>query len=358
MLDNLVFVAGHLLSVVVGTLVIAAMFYWQYYEWRVTWQHSKTAFIAIKALVPIAAGVFMGIGIAIASGTSGMEGLGVFYLAIIATIVLAPLSGGWVARLFQVPFADAMRITSSLVALVVVCWFAGHSVAGGLNAMLTTDYEKRDEYQSFKKAASNASPAGDLIRLEETRQLRMPDGQRLIYAFFHIDESLQFHQELAVAMQRSWSRDDMFRSTIGGCFSETGYHLTNIIDEGESVTVRLRWHAGSPESMVEHMSVISFPAVEPYEYFQAFLHNGELSLPVPLPAARVQVEKEGGIVEGKVLYASSELGHEGRKPNARCLPISMYVGEVERLHFRGYSEEHYQHVDYSFVPWDVAPAFR
>ncbi len=141
-------------------------------------------------------------------------------------------------------------------------------------------------------------------------------------------------------------RSSSWNSTLGKCVSPDTYHITNILDAGEQFDVRLRFHAGTPESMVEYIGEYSFPRSEVAQtrFLELEYANGALTSPVPLPAYWLTLHfADGRTAKMGELMPSDGQRIIGMSARNRCLiePVTI-EGKIDRVEAILYSEQHYK----------------
>ncbi|MGK0172433.1 MAG: hypothetical protein ACI9W2_004170, partial [Gammaproteobacteria bacterium] len=121
------------------------------------------------------------------------------------------------------------------------------------------------------------------------------------------------------------------------------YHITNVLDAGEQFDVRLRFHSGSPDSMVEFAGEYQFPMRESVgaEHLAFAFDGARLHTPVPLPAKWLSLK----LANTKTIDVASLLPQETlNEPMAmaagnRCFVDSVrVVGELESATLQLYSQ--------------------
>jgi hypothetical protein len=342
-----------LVGVLVGTglslAFIMAVTYWQYYEYRRQWPHGLRLWVVQKLLTLASGGLLIALAFLIASGVSGMEALGIFYLGLFLGLAAGPFTSASVGRLLGVPFRDALRVSGSLVAVLLVYWFSGASLANAYVNISGVDYAAQKEYLAFKHAADHAATADGAITLADQQMLRLNDGRRLIHLAFHIAPGYQIHA-IEVQMHRSWGGNDkpFFNSTVGQCFSIDTLHLTNVLDSNESLEVRLRFHKGTPDSMVEYRAPFSFPAGAAEGFLDARRTDDAIRFPVPLPANSVWLMRDKERIPATVLLpAATDGGLPGTPADSRCIVAPLLpVTNVDHVVAALYSEELYKRIEY------------
>lgn len=352
--------AGHLITMLVALALIAGVCYLQWFEYRRSWPNSKGAYWLVKLGTLAVGSLIVGLGVLVATGISGMEALGVFYLGLFIGIIGAPFLTAQLCRIFGLPAADSMRLSVSIVVLVLVFWFAGSAVVGSGVALKSVDYAKRKDYLQLQSAEAKAPDATGEIRFLKKDQWRLPDGKRLIHMAFAIAPEFQLRKQ-EVKLARDWGRsEEYFRGTLGGCFTDGVYHMTNVLAAAQEITVRIVVYDGRGETMRSLTETYQFPddPASVSGYFQVYEDAGRITLPVSVPARRVFIVGTDGQQPLLSKLPTAETGGvAGSHPNGRCAPLE-FSGNIEIIKAEFYAEESYQHFSYQFVPKQVAPEFR
>ena len=232
--------------------------------------------------------------------------------------------------------------------------------ANSVAALTSVDYDKHKEYLTLQSAADNAPLANGEIRFLEQDQWRLPDGKRLIHLAFAIISEFQLRKQ-EVKLDRDWGQSGgFFPGTLGGCFTETVYHMTNALTAAEEIVVRIVVYDGSAESMRSLIQTYHFPD-DPGAmsgYFQVYEHGERLTLPTPVPAKRLYLSNgdERKLLLSKLPPAETG-GIAGSNPDGRCAPLDS-PGGTETITAEFYSEESYEYFPYQFVPRQIEPEFR
>lgn len=188
--------AGHLIRILLGLAAIGGMLYLQWHEYRRHWTHGVAMYWIVKVAGPLIGGVIVAVTFVIASGISGMEALGVFYLGLAAALFGSPLIASFIARLLEIPPADSMRLGVSTLGLLLVAWFSGNMIMGAAMQFsgARDNYDSRRDYIEMQRAEEDAPPAQDEIEFISTGQWRLPDGNRFIHAAFKIQDDWTFRR--------------------------------------------------------------------------------------------------------------------------------------------------------------------
>ncbi len=340
---------GNLASAFVYLAVCALAVYLQYREYRRHWPYSGAAWWAIKLATPASVALIVLLALALFN-TDGMEGLAVFYSGLFVALLLAPLGISLIARMLGVGRLDALRASGSLVLTFMVVWFAGAGALNSVSNMGTGDLEGRAEYIAFRRAAENAPEATSEIRHSGTDVFLLPDGSRLVHLAFAIQPGYGIHTaDVRTQRTHGGGNSESFNSTLGSCATDGIYHMTTVLNESEHFDVRLRFHAGSPETMVEFRGDYRFPRADSASLRSLVLEyaNGELRTPVPLPAHAVSVFTDGGVLKVETLLPPREERVVGMHPRARCFAGALAsVSGVDKVEATLYSEEQYRKLQY------------
>jgi hypothetical protein len=279
--------AGHLVWALLSLAAIGVLLWVQVREYRSEWREARGSWWAIKLGVPFGGLVVVGLALFLVRDTQGFTGLAVFYAGVVLWLVAGPfVVGALVARAAGVPRSLAMRAAGTLVAFFVVAWFGGASAANSLVAAFRPvgDLDAKVEYEAFARILeSTPPPAGDAVRLIDERVYAMPDDRRLVHLAWAVDPDLEFHgQRVRVGEPAGPS---IWNSTLGHCRAPGEFHLTNVLEAGEWLEVRLAWHRGTPASAVgvEHR-IESAPGTErQLPWLAVRLREERLEVPVPVP---------------------------------------------------------------------------
>ncbi|MFK8049697.1 MAG: hypothetical protein AB8B81_14825 [Halioglobus sp.] len=237
----------------------------------------------------------------------------------------------------------------------VVAWFAVAGIGNNASNIGVGDVARRVEYLAFKHAAKNPGSANGLIALTAKDALRLPSGQRVIHLAFRVADGYRLYG-MDVQTKRSYGggRSDSWNSTLGMCVTSDAYHLTNVLDTGESFNVRLKFHQGTPKSMIEFIGNYQFPMtqVSHLPWIKLDYDGQYLSSPIPLPAAWATVNDSGPGHTIQSLLPEHQREYFGIAPGNDCWsgPLAIsgdFLGITQGL----YIEEHYRRV---FIDLPVA----
>lgn len=340
---------GNLASAFAYLAVCALAVYLQYREYRRHWPYGGGAWCAIKLATPACVALIVLLALVLFN-TDGMEGLAVFYTGLFVALFLAPLGISLIARMVGVARVDALRASGSLVLTFIVVWFAGAGALNSVSNMGMSNFEERAEYITFRRTAENAPAAIDEIRHSGTDVFLLPDGSRLVHLAFAIKPGYGIHTaDVRTQRTHGGGNSESFNGTLGSCATEGTYHMTTVLTESEHFDVRLRFHAGSPETMVEFRGDYLFPRADSASLPSLALEyaNGELRTPVPLPANFVSLVVDGGVLEVQELLPAREGRVIGMHTRSRCFadPLALVTG-VEKVEATLYSEEQYRKLHY------------
>ena len=340
---------GNLVSTFVYLAVCALAVYLQYREYRRHWPYPGAAWWAVKLGTPAAVVVIVLLALALFN-TDGMEGLAVFYSGLFVSLFFVPLGISLVARMLGVARLDALRASGSLVMTFMVVWFAGAGAFNSVSNMGTGNLEERAEYIAYRHAAENAPRASGEIRHSGTDVFLLPDGSRLVHLAFAIQPGYGIHTADVRTLRTDGSgNSESFNGTLGSCATDGVYHMMTVLTESEHFDVRLRFHAGSPETMVEFRGDYRFPRTDAASLRSLVLEyvNGELRTPVPLPANFVSIFADGGVLKVEELLPPREERMAGMHPRARCFADPLVsVTDIEKVEATLYSEEQYRRLRY------------
>lgn len=337
---------GSLLGLLVYIAVIGAVLFWHYIERRRVWPHSTLSWLAVKVATPLLIVGFLFLIMSVFD-TSGMEGLAVFYLGLLASSILAPIALIWLARALGLDLtASAIAVFTTLVTLGML-WFAGNGVANQWESLTRENSPERAEYLAMKIAAERAGTADGVVSLRTQQAFALPDQQRLIHLAFDVDPDYQLHTiDVRTPSERSPDKMPGWSSTLGSCVEPGVFHMASVLEGGEAFDVRLRWHQGNPDSMVEFVGEYRFPASNRVELpsFAGGLDGTHLTMPMPILAGWVHFQgDEDAAYNGEALLPAQSERLLGMHPSARCLPVAIEVkGQVSEIEVELYSEAAYR----------------
>ncbi len=339
--------AGSMLSLAFYSALVAIMLIYQYYEYTRLWPHGRLSWWLIKVATPLSVLAIVWLALSL-FGTSGMEGLAVFYLGLFGGLLATPVMIVVSSRLASIPPRHAFLASGTLLMCVYTGWFAVAGAGNSLGDLESDNLESRADYLAYKYAADHAASADGVISLAAQDSVRLPDGSRLAHLAFRVRDGYQIHTiRVRTGNQQGSGR---WSSTLGTCVSPGILHITSVLDTSEQFGVQLRFHAGSPETMVEFRGDYSFPSSEEsqLEFLTLRLHQGKLSSPVPLPAYWMTVYFSGTRQAKMEQLMPVETGRWlGMAPGRRCFVNEVEVGTgVERVEAILYSEEHYRRSSY------------
>jgi len=339
--------AGSLLGLVLYSVAIVALVAFQIYEYRKSWQHRRRSWWLIKAATPL-----LVIGLLASTmlffDTSGMEGLAIFFAGAFASLLAAPLLLVGLARKLGVPAMDTLSASVSLLASLFIGWFAIAGIQNSAQGINSYDVDERAEYLAFRHAADNAGSTNDEIVLAAQHAYLLPDGQLLIHLEFHIAPNFRI-QSIDVRIpdvggQGRWS------STQGTCATPGSLHITSVLNIAEQIDVRLRFHSGTPSSMVEFKGEFPFPqknrdVIPP---LQLRYEGGQLSTPVPMPAHLIRLSLGNDVAQLLVDHVPLPDAPLVMHENSRCFAESISVGDgIEQVNAQLYSDERSRKLLYS-----------
>lgn len=280
---------GHTLSLLFYAAVLLAAVLYHAYELRRQWPHSAASWWGVKlAVVPFGTGlVFAALGL---FNTEGMAGLAVFYLGLFAALIVSPLAVAWIAALvLALPRADTTRIAVSLVLSLVVGWFAAAGLGNAWQGLGRGNSAERAEYQAYRRAAERATPVTDEVREISQQVAGLPGGERYIALGFAIAPGYQIYAiDVRTARNHGGGNSESWSGTLGTCDRPGQLFITNVLDAAEWFEVRLRFHAGTPGSMVEFSRRYNLPRGD-YPPLALHVEEGQLYSQWPLPSRGLEL---------------------------------------------------------------------
>ena len=338
--------AGDALGALVYVAMCAGAVFFQYYEYRRLWNHSHAAWWALKLVTPAAVGLIVLLALTVFD-IDGLEGLAVFYIGLLVALFLGPFLIAQVARLLGVPPRDSVGVSGSLLLTLMVLWFAGSGAGNSIANMGRGNHEGRAEYLAYRHAAENAPAAQGEVTFAGSDTWLLPDGTRLAHLAFAIAPGYGLHTtDVRTLRTHGGGNSKSFSGTLGTCVTTGTYHILTVLNESEHFDVRLRFHAGNPDSMVEFRGDYAFPLSDKIRLRPLVLNydGSELETPVPLPGYFLTLQFE----DGTELKASDLLPEQterivGMTPGSRCLSGSLPgVYTLAQVRATLYSEEEYR----------------
>jgi len=335
--------AGSILGAVVYAAFCVAAIYAQYHEYRRAWKHGTAAWWTIKLATPCSVALVVGLALLLFD-TEGMEGLAVFYLGILAALLLSPVLIGGFTRLFGIPAADALKAAASLILSLLVLWFAGAGVLNSLSGLPAGDLEAKAEYRAFRHAAESAPAASGQVELAASDVWLLPDGARLIHLAFDIEPGYQIYTiDVRTLRTHPGGNSDSFNGTLGSCVTADTYHMTTVLHDSEFFDVSLRFHAGTPASMVEFRGDYRFPKADAVSAGPLVLEyrDNTLLTPVPLPGYFLSLYfADGSELTVRDLLPEEQERTAGMYPGNQCFTGGLPgVYKLRRVEATLYSEE-------------------
>lgn len=349
--DLILIYTGGVVGLLINALIVAAAIAWQVYEYRKLWPHPKSVWWLIKIATPLLVVGIVALALLVFD-IEGMAGLAVFYLSLFAALITAPVLIVLVGKIWSIPRVISFMAAVSLLSSLWVSWFAINGLSNNVATVSIRDPGKRVEYLAFKHAAENADVADGVIWLTGRDSFLLPDGERMIHLAFHVPQGYKIHGA-DVRTKRSHGGGDSgaWNSTLGSCVSPGHYHMTNVLDKGESFDVRLRFHQDTVDSMVQFIGEYEFRIDGTNNILQLIIDSEteQLRLPVPVPANWLSIVFTGAeaVVAHSLLPPVGDLDM-AMVPGNRCLtgPLPA-LRSVESVSLELYSEDHYRRSRYS-----------